>query len=225
MTFPLTRSVAALCVVATCALLPVSLPKLVQAQAATMSVTTKPLTAGAHRTCTLTSSADTFASSAAASTNYGTSTTMAVRSDAADDRRAFVRFSISSCNIPAGAAVRTARLKLLMSTAPATDRTYDVHAVTAEWTEAGLDWTAQPTVNGTASASSVSGTTSATSLSWSVLADVRAVVAGTGTDLGWRVADRSESSATAAEAVFATREHATAGERPTLALTYYTEDA
>lgn len=217
------RSIVVLGVASTSALLAVSPPDFIQAQAATMPVTTKRLTAGVHRTCTLAATADTFASSGAASSNHGTSTSMAVRSDAVDDRRAFVRFSIGSCNIPAAAAVRTARLRLFMSTAPAADRTYDVHAVTAAWTETGLAWTGQPAVSGTASASTPTGTTGSAWLSWSVLADVRAVVAGTATDLGWRVADRAESAVIGAEATFATREHATAGERPTLIVTYYTE--
>jgi hypothetical protein len=178
-------------------------------------------------TCTLTAPvADTYAHEGSSGGNFGTATTLHVRSAVVlvvipDNKRSFVRFDLSSCSIPSSARVETARLKLFLSTAPGQNRTFQVHRVTAPWGETTLTWGNQPSVAGSVTSSVGTGTTSNVYLEWDVLADVRAFVDGTLTDNGWRVKDSTESSGSAFEGRFNSREHATAAQRPSLVVTYY----
>lgn len=182
-------------------------------------------------TCTLTTAeADTYAHEDSAGTNFGTATTMHVRSGVGtvviltfpDNKRSFVRFNLASCSIPSSARVVTAEMKLFLSTAPAASRTYQVHQVTQTWGETTLDWDNQPTVAGSVTSSVATGTTSNVDLEWDVLADVSSFVAGTATNDGWRLKDSVESiSGTAREGQFGSREHGTASQRPRLVVTYY----
>jgi hypothetical protein len=177
-------------------------------------------------TCTLTSGADTYADEGSGGSNFGTATTMHVRSAVTlvllqDNKRSFVRFDLSSCSIPSSARVLTAKMRLFMSTAPSASRTYQVHRLTQSWGETTLTWNNQPTAAGTATASAATGTTSNVTIEWNVLADVSAFVAGTSTNQGWRVRDSAEGSGTAREGRFNTREHTTVSQRPSLEITYY----
>jgi hypothetical protein len=177
-------------------------------------------------TCTLTPAADTYAEQGSSGSNFGTATTLHVRSAVTlillqDNKRSFARFDLSSCSIPTSARVLTARMRLFLSTAPSASRTYQVHRVTQAWGETTLDWGNQPTTAGTATASTTTGTTNNVTLEWNVLADVTGFVAGTTTNQGWRVADSAEGSGTAREGRFNAREHATVSQRPSLAITYY----
>ena len=83
-------------------------------------------------------------------TNYGTETTMEVRSyDAlfgAQNRRSFVEFDLSS--ISSAATILSATTRLYLATAPAGSRYYDLHRVTASWTETGITWNNQPAAAG-----------------------------------------------------------------------------
>ena len=172
-------------------------------------------------TCTLTAVADTYADENATGTNSGTATTFNVTSRTGRARRAFVRFNLTTCAIPGVADVRTASLRLYMSTAPTATRTYDVHRATAAWVETTLTWTAQPAVAGAATASVATGTTANVTLQWDVLTDVDAFVAGTTTNQGWRVMDRTEIGGTTFQSTFRSREFGTAAQRPQLVITYY----
>jgi hypothetical protein len=179
-------------------------------------------------TCTLTPAADTYAYQDSSGSNFGTATTLHVRSaetgfilTSPDNKRSFARFDLSSCSIPTSARVLTATMRLFMSTAPSATRTYQVHRVTQAWGETTLDWDNQPTAVATATASAATGTTSNVTIQWNVLADVNAFVAGTTTNQGWRVRDSVETSGTAREGRFNAREHATVSQRPSLAITYY----
>jgi hypothetical protein len=181
-------------------------------------------------TCTLAAPvADTYAHEDSAGTNFGTATTLHVRSAERtvllltfpDNKRSFARFDLSSCSIPANARVVTARMKLFLSTAPTASRTYQVHRVTQSWGETTLDWDNQPTVAGSVTSSVATGTTSNVDREWDVLADVSSFVAGTATNNGWRVKDSVETSATVREGRFSSREHAAASQRPSLVVTYY----
>lgn len=177
-------------------------------------------------TCTLTSAADTYADQGSASSNFGTATTMRVRSAVTllllqNNARTFVRFDLSACSIPTSARVLTAKMKLFLSTAPSASRTYRVHRLTGSWGETALTWNAQPSAAGTATASATTGTTNNVTIEWDVLTDVSGFVAGTTTNQGWRVMDSAEGSGTAREGTFRSREHGTASERPTLEITYY----
>ncbi len=175
-------------------------------------------------TCTLSApAADTYADDAvlSAGTNFGTATTIHVRSESLANKRTYVRFDLSSCSIPAGARVETASMKLFLSTAPSSSRTYQAQPVTASWTETGLTGNNEPAVSSSVTASAATGTTSNVTLEWNVLADVKTFVAGTATNHGWRIDDSAESALIGIEGRFRSREHATTSERPTLVITYY----
>lgn len=178
----------------------------------------------APTTCTLAASADTYADQSLlnAGTNYGAATTLDVRSFQTlslvwENKRAFVRFDLASCAIPAGARVKTASLDLYLGTAPSASRTYNVHRVQSDWTETGLTWSAQPTWVATATGnfdSTVVGTRSAP-----VTGDVSLFVAGTATNYGWLVKDSAEDSFTSYQGSLNAKE--AASQRPALVIGYY----
>lgn len=175
-------------------------------------------------TCSLTiSNADTYADQASSTTNFGTATTMLVRSQSASrNRRSYVKFDVASCSIPSTAEVKTATLTLYMSAAPTASRTYGAWKVTASWLEVdpgGLDWGAQPAVAGAATSTTATGT-AVGDKTWNVLADLDADAERT-SHFGWRIRDQTESSATAHASTFRTREWGTAAQRPRLTITYY----
>jgi hypothetical protein len=179
-------------------------------------------------TCTLTSSADSYVAEDDDS-NFGTATAVHVRSyqtvliviPTNRNRRGFVKFDLSSCSIPAAAAVKTATLSVFLSSAPNQNRTWNIHRVTASWTEAGITWSDQPATAVTNSATVATGTTSNVTLQANVLTDVGAFVSGSQANNGWRFADSLENSSTERLGQFRSREHATTSQRPTLAITYY----
>lgn len=173
-------------------------------------------------TCTLTAAdADSYVNQASAASNFGTATTLDVRSASSSaNRRTLVQFLLSSCSIPANALVTSATLKLFMYTAPTASRTYEAHRVTGAWTETGVTWTNQPTTAASATATASTGTTANVTLSWNVTSDVQTFVDGT-SNLGWRIKDQTESSATARLGQFRSAEYGTAVQRPALDITYY----
>jgi hypothetical protein len=173
--------------------------------------------------CTLEPVADTYADGPVLlrNSNFGSSTDLVVRSALTGDGRAFARFDLSACSIPSNAEIETARLDLYLATAPLASRTHQAHRVTTTWGETTLTWNNQPAVAGTVTSSTSTGTTSDVTISWDVLADVQAFVAGTETNHGWRIKDSSEGSAVAQAATFGARERVSAGQRPSLAITYY----
>jgi hypothetical protein len=172
-------------------------------------------------TCKLTPDADTYADGSAALTAFGTATTLQVRTQLLLNKRTFVRFNIASCSMPSITRLKTAALKLVLTAAPASSRTYDVHRVTAAWTEAALTSLAQPATAATATASLATGTIAGITLTADVLADVRAYVTGAATNNGWRVKDQTEDAVASVEAQFGSRENATIAQRPSLVITYY----
>ena len=172
-------------------------------------------------TCTLASEADTYADGGAPLSALGTATTLHVRSQVLFNKRTYVRFNIASCSIPSNARLKTSDFKLVVTTAPGSSRTYDVHRVTAAWTEAALTSLAQPAAAATATASFATGTSAGVTLTSDVLTDVGAFVTGSATNNGWRVKDRTEDAVTAIETQFGSRENATFAERPSLVITYY----
>lgn len=197
------------------------------ALAATIGVSSTKLTTStraasiAATTCTLSAAdADSYVNEASAGSNFGTATTLDVRSSSAGDRRVFVQFSLTTCSIPANSLITAANLKLRMYAAPTASRTYEAHRVSASWTETGITWTNQPAVAASATSSVVTGTTSNVTLTWAVTADVQAYVDGTANN-GWRIKDLTENSSTARTGQFRSAEYGTASQRPILEITYY----
>ena len=196
------------------------------AYAATLLVTTSRITTSSTSvsipptTCTLTPVADAALDRATQNSNYGNLTSLAVRSLSGNNqRRSLVRFDIASCGIPATAVIRTSQLTLVPSSGPASSRTYNVHRVAAAWNEATVTYANQPSFVAGPTADTVTGVTPAT-LSWSVSSDISAFIAGT-TNNGWLIKDSVENAGTSIETVFGSSENATAGNRPSLTITYY----
>lgn len=172
-------------------------------------------------TCTLTAAtADSYVNQASAGSNFGTATTLDVRSSSLANRRTFVQFALGPCSIPANALITQASLRLFLYAAPTASRTYEARRVTATWTETGITWTNQPGVAASATATAATGTTSNVTLSWNVTADVQAFVDGTA-NFGWRIADETENSSSARTGRFRSAEYGTAAQRPVLEVTYY----
>jgi hypothetical protein len=197
------------------------------ASAASVPVTTGPLTVvtrtyGSPRTCTLTAVSDSYVNKAAATTNSGTATTLLVNADSTTTERSFVRFDLSSCApaIPSDALVQTAKVRLTLALLALATRTYDLRRATTSWVESTITWNLQPTVAGTAPATTTValGTAIGAVVEWTATSDVQAYATGGLTDLGWRVSDASEGILLGTPLTLNSRE-ATSG-RPTLVVTY-----
>jgi hypothetical protein len=176
-------------------------------------------------TCTLTPAADSYVDQAVLQqgSNFGTAAALQVESSqlvvVPTNKRSFVQFDLSSCSIPAAAAVQSATLSVFLSTAPNQNRTWNIDRVTGAWTEGAITWTNQPV--STSSTSVATGTTPSVTLQATVTSDVQSFVSGSLTNSGWRFSDSAESSSTARNGQFRSREFATAVQRPTLVINYY----
>lgn len=166
------------------------------------------------------SSADSYVRQDASGTNYGDDVLMDVGSmkdgGTYKNRRSFVKFDVSS--IPASSTVGSASLTLCATAVPVAIRTYEVHAVSADWVETIITWSNQPAV---AASATDSATTPASvgCMTWDVASDVQAWVDGT-TNYGWRVVDSAEGHPGDYLSQFRTRENSVTAERPTLDVTY-----
>lgn len=190
------------------------------AWAASTPVSTAKLTVDAPTVCSLNPAADTYVDEASSAGNFGTETSFSVTSLLAGNRRALVHFDLSSCSIPDGAEILSADLKMYLSSAPVLERTHDAHRATASWSETGVTWADQPSIDGTATASAITGVTDGVTLEWDVTSDVAAFVEGAATNHGWLVKDTLEGGATEMTGTYSSRDHGTEAERPVLAVTY-----
>jgi hypothetical protein len=175
-------------------------------------------------TCTAATASDAYVNQSAVSagSSFGTEQTLSVRSQTLGNRRAFVRFDLAPCSIPASANVTDAELRLVVTAAPGSTRTHAAHRVTAAWDET-TTWNSQPAVATSASASAATGTSAGATVAWTsatLLADVRGWVDGTFANHGWRISDATESALLAAAVEYGARENTTAGSRPHLFVVY-----
>lgn len=170
-------------------------------------------------TCTLTAVADSYVDGdvLSAGSNFGTATTLSVRSSVLGNRRTLARFDLTACPSFSNPRVTSATLSLVASAA-ASGRTYDAYRVTASWGESTVTWNNQPAVAGAVTASAA---TAVGQMSWTVTADVAAFAGGSATNFGWRIQDRTEGSLTALTSTFASREDGTPANRPQLSIGYY----
>jgi hypothetical protein len=172
------------------------------------------------QTCDAAPVADAGVDEAVSGTGAGADPTVDVRSAGGADRRAYVRFDVAACAIPAAAEIRTATLRLAVVAPPAAGRTLEARRAVEAWTEGGVSWSAQPAVAAAAASTAATGTVAAP-VDWDVAGDVRAIVAGSVADEGWRIADVAEDDAVPATVALAAREHADPALRPTLTIRYY----
>ena len=148
---------------------------------------------------------DSWVDQASSTTNFGSDITMFVQSrDASRNRRSFVSFDISAMTQP-GVTVSKAELRLCANGAQASgdSRNYDVHRVTAPWTEATVTWDNQPAVAASATATTKAPKDANKCIKWDVKADIEAWANGT-PNHGWRITDDIEDSATAFTTAFRT---------------------
>ena len=192
--------------------------------AASLTVTSSRLTSfsGATSvptsTCTLNPSADSYVSDGLleGNSNFGGATTLQV-SGGSTDKRTFVRFDLASC-LPSTAEIKSATLRLVLTTAPGQNRTYETTRVSASWAEGSITWNNQPGV-GVSSGTVATGTTSGVTREWTVSSDVQAFTNGTATNNGWRIADTDESGLLGSqEGRFGSRESAS---KPEIVVVYY----
>jgi hypothetical protein len=193
--------------------------------AATLNVSSWHLWAGSqvltHATCTLTGTAsttDTYVDEQSASASFGGATTLAVSPKSGKQNWAFIRFDLSSCNIPATGGADSATLTVTVTGAPGSSRTIDVTTVGSTW-NGSLTWTAAQSLSyGSSIGSFTTGTTSGVTRSVTVTADVDALIRNGSASFGWRLADGGSAANVAT--TFGSAENATAGNRPQLVINY-----
>ena len=185
------------------------------------TLTVAPKNHSAVRICTLTGyptttavMSDSWVDENSKTANKASGTTLQVQSRLNRNNRIFLRFDLTKCvpTIASSATVKNATLRLNLATAPTANRTYNVNLVTGPcpeaattcWTESGLTWNNQPTVAGAATSTLALTSSSAVNqyYSFDVTADAAAVVAGTASNYGWRIADSAEGGGTSIIAAF-----------------------
>jgi hypothetical protein len=172
-------------------------------------------------TCTLsgtTSTTDTYVDENATTGTFGGSTTLSVGPKSGKRTWAFVRFDLSSCNIPSTGGADSATLNLRITAAPASTRTLDVTPVLSTW-DGTLTWNgAQALSYGANLATITTGTTSNVTKSVTVTADIDALIKNSGASFGWRISEAS--SASNVTTTFGSAENPTAANQPQLVVNY-----
>jgi hypothetical protein len=168
------------------------------AYAASLNVTSWRLWAGSQTltkaTCTVTGAlVDTYVDQNAATTSFGAAATLDVvpSTDSPKEKWVFVKFDLSSCNIPTTGGADSATMSLRLSNAPKLSLNYDLTRVTSTWAST-LTWNqAQAlTYAGSPTASVASGTTAGVQLSFPVTADLDTFIKS-GSNFGWRISSTS----------------------------------
>jgi hypothetical protein len=202
--------------------------------ASSLSVTSANLTS--YRTCvvqgypsTTTAESDTYVAQDTGTSNFGTAATMDVQSrSTSKNRRSYVKFDLTKCSpaIASTASVKVATLRLMVTVLASSCRTDDVYRVTATWTETGITWNTSPTNAGTLTSAANVGTAPCTTsaantyVNWDVTSEVATFVAGTATNFGWMVRDRTENSAGTNVNTYVTKETGILGTAPQLVVNY-----
>jgi len=193
--------------------------------AATLNVGSSHLWAGSQTltkgTCTLrgtTATTDTYVDEHAATSSFGSATTVNVSPKMNNRTWSFVRFDLASCNIPSTGGADSATLSVRITGAPSSSRTIDVTPVGTAWSGATTWNGAQTLTYGSATTSFATGTTSNVTKSVTVTVDVDALIKSGTANYGWRLSDSGGNANTAT--VFASSEAATATDRPQLQINY-----
>jgi hypothetical protein len=211
--------------------------------AASLSVSSKNLTP--FRTCvitgtpkTTTAESDSEVKQDNATANFAGTTPLDIQSSTSKNHREYVSFALTTCApaIPSSATVKSATLRMYVTTLGAACRTFDAFRVTSSWADTTITWNNQPfgtTLNNPASAQATSSisigpsvcTNTATgylTTAWNVTTDVQAFVSGTATNNGWMIRDDVENASTAAVTKFADSATNVVGQSLQLVVTYTT---
>lgn len=172
---------------------------------------------------TLSPAGDSYVNQNSPTTNYGTATSLSVRSTTTGtpdtNQRTFIQFGLSS--VPSSSTIQSARLRLYLYQAPAASRNYDAHRVTATWSETGITWNNQPGVAASATSTTATGITANSWIEWDVTSDVQAFVNASLTNYGWRIKDQTESDpAGDFSSLFRSKENTGAALDPQLVVDY-----
>lgn len=170
----------------------------------------------AKGTCNLTAAAadDTYVQQAnPTSTLGGTDTNLTISGAAGAQDYAFIRFDLTSCNLPTTGGADSALLSLNV-TSKAND-TISVYPVYSAWSSSTLTWNGLGllTIGSTATTTFVPSSPGAVNIT--VTADVDAAIKA-GTLWGWELRDTSGT----ATATVGSVENNSAGKRPSLAINY-----
>jgi PKD repeat protein len=103
-------------------------------------ITVNPSGGGGGGTTTFTAAADSYVRSASTGSNFGTASTLRVRTSAGDDYRTLLKFNVSGIT----GAVTDAKLRLFV-TDPSPDGGR-IYLVNNSWTETGVNWTNAPAI-------------------------------------------------------------------------------
>ena len=192
--------------------------------AATMNVGSWHMWAGSQTltkgTCTLTgttSTVDTYVDEKSQASSFGGATTLSVGGKSGSRTWSFVRFDLSSCNIPATGGADSATLSLRVITAPSSSQSIDVSPVTATW-DGTLTWTAaQLLTYGATTTTFATGTANNTTKTATVTADVDALIRNSSSSFGWRL---SQIGTTNVFTILGSTQNGTATNRPQLQINY-----
>jgi len=184
-------------------------------------------------TTTVTATTDSYVDQSLPGSNYGSVTTLGIRSQSGANRRTLVRFDLPA--LPSGCTLTSASLELT-DTSGSTGRTLAAYRAAAAWTEAGVTWSNQPATAGNPSYASTDCSpftfeVTHTVKLWYGIGDASG---GTGTcgapgaagesgtsapNHGFLVRDNSEDAAGSAQTI-ASREYSFPAWRPSLVLTF-----
>ena len=172
-------------------------------------------------TCTLsgtTSTTDTYVDEKVPTAAAGGSTTLSVGPKTAQRTWTFVRFDLSTCNIPSTGGADSATLNLRITTAPVSTQTFDITPVLSTW-DGTLTWNgAQALSYGANFATITTGTVSSVTKSVTVTADIDALIKNGGANFGWRISEAS--GVTNVTTLFGSAENTTAANQPQLVVNY-----
>jgi hypothetical protein len=193
--------------------------------AASLNVSSWHLWAGSqtltHSSCTVSgtpATTDTYVDEQSATSSFGGSTTLLVSPKSGKRNWAFVRFDLSSCNIPSTGGADSATLTLTITSAPGSSRTIDVTTVGTTWSGTSTWNNVQTLSYGSTAGSFTTGTTSNVTRSVTVTADVDALIRNGSANFGWRLDDAGSTANVST--TLASADNGTAGNRPQLVINY-----
>lgn len=192
--------------------------------AATLSVSSGHLWAGSQtltkNTCALSGSpvTDTFVNEASPSSSYGGGSTIDALADSSSRRWAFLKFDLSSCNIPSSGGADSATLSLYVTRAPARSFTLTLARVLNSWSNS-LTWNGAQSLTYAGATDTTSSGTSTGWVSFTVTANVDEFIQGITTNNGW-VVTASGSTQNANKDLIQFASSSASSNRPQLVIDY-----